>query len=108
LAHTRSANTLELLDRVTVLRAGMESEALEVMEAELARRGIGPDEIHAHERELRHRVVQREDGLPAQCSFCRRAAVASRTEWHRLWKLIPLFKRRFWYCEGHVPKAGEK
>jgi hypothetical protein len=101
LANARQAQTDDLLDRVTVLRAGMEPEALEVLEAELARRGLGPDEIRQHELGLKHRVVQHPDGLPARCSFCARAAVECAAGWQRLLKLVPLFRRTFYYCEQH-------
>ncbi len=102
------AETAELLDRVTVFRDGMEPEALDIFMAELARRGIGPDEIHAHDRALKHRVVQRTEGSVApvaqvaQCSFCLRAATETSLDWHRLWGLLPLFKRRFYYCDRHA------
>lgn len=107
LANARHSTTDDLLDRVTVLRDGMELEALEVLEAELARRGIGPEEIHRHGRELKHRVVKREDGLVARCSFCPRAAVESRVGWQRLWGLVPLFQRTLYYCDEHWAKKSE-
>lgn len=95
-------DTQALLDRVTVLREGMEPEAVDIFVAELARRGIGPEEIDRHDRELKHRVVRREDGLVGQCTVCSRAATDSRLDWHRLWGLLPLFKRRFYYCDRHA------
>lgn len=106
LANARRAATEDLLDRVTVFRDGMEPEALEVIEAELARRGLGPEEIHRHGRELKHRVVKRADGLVARCSFCPRAAVESRTGWHKLLRLVPLFRRTLYYCERHWQEMG--
>lgn len=58
----------ELLDRVTVLREEMEGEAIDIFTAELARRGIGPDEIHAHERGIKHRVVRGETDRPSRAA----------------------------------------
>jgi hypothetical protein len=107
LAKARQAHTDELLDQATVLSEQMEPEAINIFNAELARRGVGPDEILEHERRLKHRVVRRPDGTAASCSFCVRAAVESRLDWHRLGGLIPLFRRRFYYCEGHWSQ-GEK
>lgn len=39
-ANARQAPTEDLLERVTVYRSGMEPEAVEIIEAELRRRGI--------------------------------------------------------------------
>ena len=89
----------ELLDRVTVLRDQMDEEAIELLHAELAGRGIGPDEIGAHQREMRMKSIQHVDGMPAVCGQCGRAAVTTRMEWHRLWGIIPLFRRRRYWCE---------
>jgi hypothetical protein len=106
LANARAAETEDLLDRVTVFREAMEPEAVEILEAELARRGVTPEEIHAHHRGLKHRIVRTPDGLPARCSFCPRAAVERRIGWHRLWKLVPVFQRTFYYCDEHWQSRG--
>lgn len=92
----------ELLDRVTVLRDQMDGEALEQLHAELAARGIGPDEIGAHLRDMRLKAIQHQDGMPAVCHKCGRAAVVSRVEWHYLAGLIPLFRRQRYWCEEHA------
>ena len=91
----------ELLDRVTVLRDQMDGEALELLHAELASRGIGPEEIGLHLQEMRLKVIQHRDGMPAVCHQCGRAAVTTREEWHRLWGAIPLFRRQRYWCEEH-------
>jgi hypothetical protein len=101
LERIRAMSSPELLDRVTVLREGMDNEALELFHAELASRGIGPDEIGAHLRDMRLKTVQHHDGLPAVCHTCGRAAVMERIEWHRLWGTIPLFRRKRYWCEEH-------
>src|SRR2546428_5665759 len=74
-ANVRAATTEDLLDRATVYRAGMEPEALDVIEAELRRRGVSVADIEAHEesRCLRSMVVGA-DGLPVVCQKCHRPA----------------------------------
>lgn len=101
IAYARAMTNLELLDRITVLRDGMDADALELFHAELASRGVGPDEIGQHQRDIRMKAIQHRDGLPATCHRCGRAAVHSRIEWHRLWGLVPLFRRQRYYCEEH-------
>jgi hypothetical protein len=101
LANAAQADTLELLDRVTVLREHLEAEAVEIAEAELARRGITPDEIAAHGRQWKHRVLRDASGLVWCCTLCGRAAVAEEIGWYRLWGLVPIFRRRYRYCETH-------
>ena len=101
LANARRSATEDLLDRITVFRDAMEPDAVEIIHAELARRGFGPEEIHRHEQQLKHRVIRDPQGLVAGCSFCPRAAVESAIGWHRLLRLIPLFRRKYYYCERH-------
>ncbi|MCS7166146.1 MAG: hypothetical protein RMI91_12665 [Gemmatales bacterium] len=101
LANAARADTLELMDRVTVLREHLEAEALEIAEAELARRGITPEEIAAHGRKWKHRVLRDENGMVWCCSWCGRAAVAEEIGWHRWLGLIPIWRRRYRYCETH-------
>jgi hypothetical protein len=101
LANAACADTLELLDRVTVLRDHLEPEAVEIAEAELARRGITPEEIEAHHRRWKHRVLRDASGIVWNCHLCGRAAVAEELDWYRWLGLIPLFRRRYRYCETH-------
>jgi hypothetical protein len=103
MANARRCPTEDLLDRVTVFREAMEPEALEIFEAELARRGIGPEEIAQHHKALRHRVVRDERGLVRRCHRCGRAAVIEAIGWHRLLGLLPLFRRRYAWCDEHRP-----
>src|SRR5262249_25099597 len=56
--NVRSATTEDLLDRATVYRAGMEPEALDIIEAELEARNVTTAEIRDHE-ERRRRVMNR-------------------------------------------------
>lgn len=101
LDNARRAETEDLLDRVTLYRDQMEPDAVEVIEAELAGRGITPDDIRSHQREYQHRVVRRSDGAVAKCSFCPRAATTSHRGWHKLWHLVPIFKRTYYACDEH-------
>ena len=91
----------ELMDHITVYRAGMEPEAVRLIEAELARRGIDQLQIKAHEAQRRESAFFYPDGTAVRCSFCNRPAVGQRWGWHRLWGKVPLFPRRFAYCEKH-------
>ncbi len=91
----------ELMDRITVYRSGMEPEAIRMIEAELARRKVGQLEIAAHEARRRENGVFLADGTAVRCSFCDRPAVRQRWGWHRLWGKVPVFPRRFAYCEEH-------
>src|SRR5271154_2856771 len=46
--NVRQADTNDLLDRITVYRAGMEPEAVDIIESELFRRGLDGNAIAAH------------------------------------------------------------
>jgi len=102
-ANVRKATTEDLLDRVTVYRAGMEDSALEVIEEELRARNIGADEIEAHAERRRRETTFLPDGTAVRCSFCHRPAVAEGWGWHQLWGLLPLFPRFYYYCSEHRP-----
>jgi hypothetical protein len=103
LLNVRQATTEDLLDRVTAYRAGMEPEALEVIEAELRARGVTAEQIEAHADRRRQEAVFLSQGVAVKCSFCERPAVATSWGWHRLWRLVPLFPRPFRYCTEHQP-----
>jgi ATP-dependent helicase YprA (DUF1998 family) len=97
----RQATTEDLLDRVTVYRAGLEPRAVELLEAELRGRGVGPAEIDAHQARQASGVLIDANGLAIPCSFCDRPAVTRARAWHRVWGVLPLFPRWFNYCETH-------
>jgi hypothetical protein len=101
--NVRSANTEDLLDRVTVYRAGMESEAIPIIEAELRQRGVSREEIEEHAEKRRQETTLLPDGTAVPCSFCHRPAVAEGWGWHRLWGLWPVFPRYYHYCAVHRP-----
>ncbi len=99
-ANVEQATTTDLLDRATVYRPGMEPEALEIIDAELRRRGLTEAEIAAH-AEQRQVVVCGPEGWALKCHWCHSPAVVRRWGWHRLWGLLPLFPRRYSCCEEH-------
>jgi hypothetical protein len=101
--NARQAGTEDLLDRVTVYRAGMEPAALAIIEAELNSRGISREDIAAHERAQTAASLRDENGVARSCSFCRRPAVVEMWGWHHLWGKVPIFPRKFRYCEEHRP-----
>lgn len=111
-ANVRAAETEDLLDRATVYRTGMEPEAIAIIETELYRRGVGAEQLEAHEAERRRTAIALPDGTVVQCSFCTRPAVEQKWGWHRihgrglgaLLSLLPLYRPRFLaYCEEHRP-----
>jgi hypothetical protein len=99
--YIRTAQTEELLDRVTVYRAGMEPAALDLMEGELDRRGITRDEIARHDAWRRATAIMLDDGTALRCSVCDRPAVIQARGWHKLFGRVPVFPRLFSYCEVH-------
>lgn len=101
-AFVREADTEELLDRVTVYRAGMEPAALDLMEAELDRRGVTRSDITDHHIERRQRAIILADGTALRCNFCVRPAVVRRWGWHRLFGVLPVFPRVFARCDKHA------
>jgi hypothetical protein len=103
--NVRRAATEDLLDRATVYRDGMEPEALEVIDAELRARGVGPEELAAHT--AGRRTIPDALGLPLKCRRCRRPAAAFVWDWYRLWGLLPLFPRRSAYCDNHLPPNAQ-
>jgi hypothetical protein len=104
-AYIRKADTEELLDRVTVYRGGMEPAAVDLMENELARRGLTPEEIAEHGRRRGESAVLLDDGTAMRCSYCDRPAVLRAWGWLRLWGRLPIFPRNLAYCEEHLEKV---
>ncbi len=104
-ANVRQAATEDLLDRATVYRAGMEPEALDLIEAELRARGLSTEAIEAHAERRRGQTIPLPDGTAVRCSFCDRPAVDQGWGWHWLWGLLPVFPRFYSYCEHHRPEV---
>jgi hypothetical protein len=107
-SNVRQATTEDLLDRVTVYGAGMEADALEIIEAELRSRGVERHEIAAHAAERARSIIPLADGTAAPCSFCRRPAVEEGWDWHRMWGVLPVFPRIYRYCEKHKPASSSR
>jgi hypothetical protein len=103
-ANARKATTEDLLNRVTVYRSGMEPEEVFLIEEELRSRGLTAEEILDYRERMEREVIFR-DGVAARCSFCHAPAVAAAWGWHRLWGLVPLFPRYFYYCREHRPTS---
>ena len=76
-----------------------------MIEQQLHARGIGAEQIDAHAAERVSTMIPREDGTAMPCSFCHRPAMDQGWGWHRLWGLVPVFPRHFFYCEQHRPTA---
>jgi hypothetical protein len=102
-ANVVQAETEDLLDRITIFRAGMEEAALAFIEEELRKRGIGSAAIEEHEEERRKNLIPLRDGYPARCGECFRPAVECVVDWHWVFDLVPLFRRKYYYCERHRP-----
>jgi hypothetical protein len=101
--NVEAATTEDLLDRATVYAPAMEPEALDLIEAELRQRGVTGEQQRAHAERRKGHLFVRADGTVIACSFCRRPAVTEGLGWHRLWGVLPLFRRRVYYCEEHKP-----
>lgn len=97
----RRAETDELLDRATVFRPEMEPEAVQLILAELARRGLSHEKIDGHAAMRKERAVARADGSVARCRFCGRPAAAVVWKWWRLFRIVPLFPLKTPVCERH-------
>jgi len=98
------STTEDLLDRATVYRNGMESDALDLIDTELERRGITAADIAQHFARREQGVILLSDGTAQPCSHCDRPAVVRQWSWHRIWGKIPVFPRPYWHCEEHRPK----
>jgi hypothetical protein len=107
-ANARQATTEDLLDRVTVFRADMESAAVAVIEEELRRRGVTPEQVQAHGERAAHQAIRLADGSVARCELCDRPAVMEQEGWQRLLSLVPLYWRTFYYCAQHRPAARRR
>jgi hypothetical protein len=94
------ATTEDLLDRVTVYRSGMEPEALDIIEAELHRRGIRPRDIDHHAESHRGALLDRA-GVALKCVRCSQPAVWQGWVMHKLWGVLPLVPRYVALCAEH-------
>ena len=97
-----TAETDDLLDRVTVYREGMEPAAVFLMEEELERRGIDRDQIEAHAESYEPMALRHSDGTVRRCAFCDRPAVLVRWGWLKLWRLVPILPWKVARCVDHA------
>src|SRR5262245_37105598 len=104
--NAREATTVDLLDRLTAYRDGLDPEAKPILEAELRERGIGAMEIHAHGLALEGKCLKNSDGAVARCSWCLRPAVIMAWGWFRLWRVLPLYPWKYRYCQDHAPSCS--
>jgi hypothetical protein len=95
------ATTEDLLDRATVYRQGMEVEALDLIDAELRRRGLSEADVAAHDEKRRAQALMAPEGWAMKCLQCDLPAVVEFWDWHRLWGRVPVFPRRIRLCEQH-------
>lgn len=102
IAKIREADSEDLLDRITVYRNGMESDAIELIEQELYRRGIKKGEVNAYLEKCSRECLFYSDGTAKECSLCRRPAVWEGWSWHRLMNKIPILPRKMRYCKEHA------
>ena len=104
LLNIRRADTEGLLDQFTAFRAGMEPDAIDVIEQEIHRRRVTEEQI-SRQREIYEReCIFHTDGTAKMCSFCRKPAVREGWGWHRMLGNLPLFPRRMRYCKQHSAK----
>ena len=101
--NVRKAETFDLLERVTILRAELEPEALTIIMEELLARKVAPEAIVAYE-EHRRSVVLDETGNVIRCSYCRSPAVTSGFGWRRLFGVVPIVPMSRYFCRDHAPK----
>jgi hypothetical protein len=100
--NVQESSTEDLLDRITAFRAGMEPYAIPIIEAELNRRGVHPQDIKRHETEKCSEILLRPEGFAFKCSYCRKPAVERRWGWHWIWDLIPFLPCMNYYCIQHA------
>jgi hypothetical protein len=105
-ANVCQATTEDLLERATAYRAGMEPEALALIEEELHRRGVGEEQLLARAERWERAGLPAAAGTARCCSLCPRPAVTTGWGWRRLWKVLPLFPVRLRFCEVHRPRGG--
>lgn len=102
--NVHSAETADLLDRITAYRNDVEPEALVVIQEELKSRGITADEILDH-IDNQGDILKDATGSVRPCHFCRKPSVVLYWGWHRMFGRLPIFPRKFRACEEHRPLA---
>jgi hypothetical protein len=105
--NAREATDEDLLNRVTAYRAGMEPEAVPIIEEELERRGIGRADVERYETEHCSGLALRPEGFAYRCSFCDRPAVERRWGWHWVWGMLPVVPCVQNFCARHAQQPVE-
>ena len=100
-AWIQRAETEELLERATVFRPEMEPVAVDLILAELARRGLSKAEIDGQAADRLARALVEASGAIARCRFCGRPATAVVWKWWRLFRIVPLIPLKMPVCERH-------
>ncbi len=108
LLEVRRADTADLLDRITAYRQGMEPEAVDLIEQELRRRGVAQVAVDARMAECRRDCIFDGADIALPCSRCRRPAIAEMYGWHRLFGIVPVFRRSLRYCKEHQPALAQE
>lgn len=106
-ANVQVARDEDLLDRATVYRAGMEQDALDIIEQELFRRGHTAADLVRYEESRTRQVLQDSHGIAYRCRCCPTPAVWSGWHWHRLWGKLPLVPVWGRYCTIHSPERKQ-
>ncbi len=102
LENIRQADTDDLIDRITAYRAGMEIDAIDMIEQELHRRRVRQSEIDDYRAECVRECLFNADGAAKMCSLCRKPAVEERWAWHRIMGTVPIMPRRMRFCKTHL------
>jgi len=99
--NVREADTDDLLDRITVYYSGMEPAAIDLIHAELARRGVSDRKIRAYALEVAAKVIVDDAGLTVSCMRCSSPAVSREWRMYRVLRSIPVFPMKMPLCEAH-------
>jgi hypothetical protein len=102
LLNIRQADTDDLLDRITAYRAGMEPDAVNLIEQELHKRGVTATRIAEHEEACKREWIYNDDGTAKVCSLCRKPAIRQTMGWFKLLWLVPVLPRTLWLCKVHA------
>jgi hypothetical protein len=104
--NVRDATTEDLMDRVTVYRNDLELEAIPIIEEELRDRGVSDEDITFYADSKT--VLIAPEGYTIKCSFCYRPAIEMAWGWHKIFQFIPVFPRRYRWCQSHLPPVRKK
>ena len=104
LVNIGKVGTEDLLDRITAYGAGMEPDAIDMIEQELHRRGITAAEIQERQVTCQRECVFDEYGVAKMCSHCRKPAVGEGWRWHMILGRLPVFPRWMCFCKDHLAR----